>query len=281
MAPKDKDFPSPDPHDLLDSVLRAVTAIREEPDEQGKMDLAWGATHQLKALLKHFNTILAYTGPSQFGPDGNATKLEHLRTGIAYLLINGLPISELNSVGLGKAVLALNEGEVHDILTPSVTYKRSAAWSISRIEFLLCIHVWIFRARGWKAIEARKTVADLCPYTGDENHNTIRRWEGKKYLAERFSDEHVAFWKQTAKDLGAAEYPNDGNIKAVREWWQKKDMQSKKNELIALRFAASNLESPCAGDDFVSPLEYAAQLYQRALNKEQVMIPHCFLDEKP
>jgi hypothetical protein len=259
------------PRHRLDRILRAEVEIENETDEHNKRAIAWGTENDLHALLKCFKSVIAYTGPSAFGADGALADFEQIRQGVSKSLVGGLPISEIHSTGLGRALLALNEGEVHDFVTPTITGQRDYSWSISRIEFLLCVHVWIFRARGRTALSARSEVAELCGY-GDTGHETIRKLEAKSRISKTYSEGFKIFWRENAAALGAGKYPNDGDENAIEEWYSSNTSEGwtpgdpfPSKESFKLQYLSSLLKQPWTEDGYLSPIAYAVDLYQRAL----------------
>jgi hypothetical protein len=256
-----------DPHKQLDKILGIVRELAAAQNGSDlKKVLASSGAIEIRALLRHFSPIMAHNTPSPLEAD-----IEKIRDSVGHLLHNNLPVSEHHAVPLGKALQALNSGEVQGIVRASVTGNRDASWTIARTQFLVLINTWILKARGRKITDIREDVGARCGVTG----GTVRKWESTT-LTSLFTVDCIKTWRVKAVALGKASFPNDGTKDIMLNWQREIDAkyaEDSLNQKMMLLYAASQIEEPSISG-YMSPLDHAISLYNRAVRNEKVQIPH-------
>ena len=244
-------------HETLDRLLDAAQRIERERDRKKKALLAWSCAFDFSSLSSHLSTICYaieggfYVPSSDPDNDEDFISIERWRQLVATLISNEIPLNRHMKNDLTAALLALNHGEVQQVLKPSVTFKKKPAWTISRLQLLAFIHVYCLHGQGYTVTHARERVAKAYGYHHEGGHNTIRSWATRDLLTE-YDKSYLKWIKEVSAQLGAL----------LKSGVDRSKMYTLETPAHALGSCMNHFD-----------LETCGALYQKALRGEPIDVP--------
>ena len=262
--PKRYPYKKKEAYYVLEKLFEAEMAIWCSKDDKEKLQIALEAAEYFTRLNNCFFSIpltfQMYAFPSD---DEGGRTIEDWRKMMHWLIDNEIPLGRKDKMHLCRALLALNDGEVQQVVEPSVTGKRKRAWTLSKFQFLAVIHSHVLRGSGLKAKAARQKVAKAFGYPSEGGDETVRTWETRE-LKKYFHQDFISIWKEDAKQLGSTGL-NFETEDSVDEILLESFIKSSDLEKLPLHFKGGLLRN--------WSIEKSGQFYKRALKGEEVDLP--------
>lgn len=242
-----------DSHAALDRLLDAAEHVEDaRGDAAGQVHIAadtmWdfgviaSELHVLSSVL--FDHFSGQEAPEQVGT------AEGWREATANLLRNYVPVPRHAAGHMATALVALNFGEIQELVRAKVTGRRSRAWAISMLQLAGVVHAYFLVGQGFRVAAAFQQVAEAYGYY-ENGANTVRSW-GNRELKNLFGEPYLRCMKGFARNAGQYAHvenaPSSDHLEAFQTWHFAFDLRR-------------------------SDLRRCGELYRASLNGEEVILP--------